>query len=119
MPLHNQQLSDGFNTRYAFSENSTMAIMFDKIISQNDRVEIIKIINGNSSKRIYNPSKRGAEIYCDTQPLLNIRGWRYLTGIGGCNLPEKEAAKIQDEFVDFVLNKLTKKEREDSFEILI
>lgn len=33
---------------------------------------------------------------------LVVRGWGYLTGVGGLNLPEEEAAKIQDEFSDWI-----------------
>lgn len=34
---------------------------------------------------------------CDQQMMIcNVRGWGYLTGTGGLNLPEAEAVKIQD-----------------------
>ncbi len=33
---------------------------------------------------------------------LVVRGWGYLTGVSGLNLPEEEAAKIQDEFSDWI-----------------
>ena len=36
-----------------------------------------------------------------------IRGWGGLTGIGGHNLPAEKAAKIQDDFRDWLISKLS------------
>jgi len=33
----------------------------------------------------------------DDSRILDLRGWGGLTGVGGHNLPEDEAAKIQDQ----------------------
>lgn len=41
--------------------------------------------------------------------IISIRGWGHLTGIGGLNLPQEQAAKIQDEFGLFILNKIKSK----------
>lgn len=41
--------------------------------------------------------------------LILIRGWGYLTGTGGLNLPEKEAAEIQDDLAEYILEKLNNK----------
>lgn len=44
---------------------------------------------------------------CDGHsPLLCLRGWGYLTGTGGLNLPAKEARRIQDEFVQWAADRL-------------
>lgn len=35
-----------------------------------------------------------------------IRGWGHLTGCGALNLPDHEAAKIQDDFGEWIVKKL-------------
>ena len=35
-----------------------------------------------------------------------IRGWGYLTGVGGLHLPEEDAAKVQDDMVLWIKSKL-------------
>ena len=41
-------------------------------------------------------------------PVLDVRGWGYLTGNGCLGLPEDEAAEIQDRFGNQVAELLTK-----------
>lgn len=40
---------------------------------------------------------------------IMIRGWGNLTGIGGYNFDEEKASKIQDDFRDWIIYKLTNK----------
>lgn len=47
------------------------------------------------------------EILLDGKPYIVIRGWWYLTGGGGLNLPAEEAGAIQDEFAQFVISRLS------------
>jgi len=61
----------------------------------------------------------GQTIYCQSKNgdnmCLQVRGWGNLIGGGAENLPHKEAAAIQDEFGEWVveaLNQLTPKEKE-------
>lgn len=42
-------------------------------------------------------------------PFIMIRGWGNLTGIGGYNFDLEKASKIQDDFRDWIIYKLTKK----------
>jgi len=42
-------------------------------------------------------------------PFILIRGWGNLTGIGGYNFDSEKASKIQDDFRDWIIYKLTKK----------
>lgn len=35
-----------------------------------------------------------------------VRGWGHLTGCGGLNLPEELAAKMQDGFINYIIDKL-------------
>ena len=50
------------------------------------------------------------EIYYDGKFQFLVRGWGYLTGYGGLNLPEDLAAKIQNEFIAYILDRLNGKE---------
>jgi hypothetical protein len=45
----------------------------------------------------------------DGLPFILIRGWGNLTGIGGYNFDSEKASKIQDDFRDWIIYKLTKK----------
>lgn len=38
--------------------------------------------------------------------LIRIRGWGYLIRIGGLRLKPEEAAKVQDEFINYIVNKI-------------
>lgn len=38
-----------------------------------------------------------------------VRGWGYLTGCGGLNLPKDLAAKMQDGFIEYILDRLNGK----------
>lgn len=39
-----------------------------------------------------------------------VRGWGYLIGVGGLNLPADKAAKIQDDFGNWIIKTLNKAE---------
>lgn len=50
------------------------------------------------------------EIYYKGKFQFLVRGWGHLTGCGGLNLPGDLAAKMQDGFIAYILNKLNEKE---------
>lgn len=41
--------------------------------------------------------------------LIDIRGWGYLTGTGGLNLPEEEAINIQDTLAEYIVKQLNRR----------
>ena len=45
-------------------------------------------------------------LYINDVPVLLVRGWGYLTGIGGLHLSNEEAIKVQKELLEYVKNKL-------------
>lgn len=115
MPLRLDKYSDS----YAFSQNDTMALTFEadtKYQIENAR-RIVRIINGEENPK---PGEewvvRGVDFFTqDTNYeeeaqgwnyVFCVRGWGHLTGTGAMNLPVKEAERIQDEFVHFILEKL-------------
>ena len=110
LPLH----LDEFDS-YAFSKNGVMALTFVDAhtkwqILENRR--IVAIINGSEEsdgqhEYIHNGY---ADISCDAERIVfSVRGWGYLTGTGGLHLSEKDAARIQDNFIEYILNRLNGK----------
>lgn len=83
-------------------------------ISLEKQQELIDVINGTKQPQFkYKFYRDGIEIYSENpifkgEPILIIRGWGYLTGIGGLYLPQEEAIQIQDEFGDYIVEQLNK-----------
>ena len=74
---------------------------------------IIDIINGECPTDYEAKWTAGddvTEIYYDGKFQFLVRGWGHLTGCGGLNLPKDLAAKMQDGFIAYILNKLNGKE---------
>lgn len=90
---------------------------FDWLINATleQKQQLIDVINGaNSDRKFKNQFYReGIHIYSKASelkevPILRVRGWGYLTGIGGLHLSQEEAIKIQDEFGDYIVEQLNK-----------
>jgi hypothetical protein len=83
-------------------------------VSSEKQQELIDMINGTKQHQFKHKFYReGIEIYSENpifkgEPVLLIRGWGYLTGVGGLHLPQEEAIKIQDEFGDYIVEQLNK-----------
>lgn len=78
------------------------------------RQEVIFSLNALDNEPIeglelsINP-KDPTEIFNKEKSFIRIRGWGNLTGIGGYNFDVDKASKIQDDFRDWIIYKLTKK----------
>ena len=48
------------------------------------------------------------DIWVNNEPVMRIRGWGYLTGLGAhaLGLDSNDAAKIQDEFAEYIVKSL-------------
>ncbi len=70
-------------------------------------------LNNSAEKTIANKiikiSHSPIEILKNGELYITIRGWGNLTGIGGYNLSEEQASKIQDDFRDWIIYKISKK----------
>lgn len=77
---------------------------FDEPLLQNN---IVAIINGKEK-----PKSQRKFIHKDGiieemgKEYILIRGWGNLTGTGGHNLSEEEAANVQDTFAEFIVEQL-------------
>jgi hypothetical protein len=83
-------------------------------VSSEKQQELIDVLNGTKQFQFkYKFYREGIEIHSENpifkgKPILLIRGWGYLTGIGGLHLPQEEAIKIQDDFGDYIVEQLNK-----------
>jgi hypothetical protein len=70
---------------------------------------IVDVINGEkkiSHLWTSDLEYRNGNVLVDNRIVLTVRGWGMLTGVGAYNLPSDEAAKIQDDFGQYITNKL-------------
>lgn len=83
-------------------------------VSPEKQQELIDMLNGTKQHQFkYKFYREGIEIHSENpifkgKPVLLIRGWGYLTGIGGLHLDVNTAAQIQDEFGDYIVEQLNK-----------
>lgn len=77
-------------------------------ISEDKQDLVVDILNGkNDTKLDLSLTYSNGIIYAQEREFIIIRGWGYLTGCGGLNLDQTEAAIIQDQFAIYIINKLT------------
>ena len=98
--------SDG---SFIYSSNDIMSLMPATVKSYPEKMlaRTCEILNGYSKP--FGTADIGCEngeIYVNGSPLLVVRGWGYLTGVGGLNLSAEQASLIQDEFAIWVVRKL-------------
>lgn len=101
--------TSAFDFMYPWHKGEDMIFLGPK-----SKQEFVDILNGESNKEFKAPLKReGCEIWIGTtegwKKLLRIRGWGHLTGCGGLNLDAEVAAKIQDDFGDWIIQTFTEK----------
>ena len=90
---------------------------FDWLINATleQKQQLVDVINGTNSDRKFKNQfyREGIHIYSKAPelkdaPILRIRGWGYLTGVGGHHLDRDVAAQIQDAFGDYIVEQLNK-----------
>lgn len=101
LPLH----IDKYCPIYVYSSNRVMT--FNVNLDNEDKAkEVLSVINGDAENKYENVEYKDGRIFVDCKPLFLIRGWGHLTGCGGLNLPSETAAKIQDDFGNWIVGKL-------------
>lgn len=86
---------------YIFTSNGKMALTIYDDKPNRILGTICSILNGKGGS-IKTVERVDPITFLVNGAELVVRGWGYLTGVGGLNLPEEEAAKIQDEFSDWI-----------------
>lgn len=76
-------------------------------VDSRTRKELIRILNGNSKKRVKHEVKYDKGIVSiKGVNIMLLRGWGHLTGRGALNLSPEEAIEIQDDFGEWIVKKL-------------
>ena len=77
-------------------------------IPQESKQLIIDILNDRTDKYVNREVKydEAGQISIDGINVILLRGWGHLTGCDALNLPGHEAAKIQDDFGEWIVKKL-------------
>lgn len=74
--------------------------------------KLIRVINGEENLKNPKLSFKKDSVYiimCDEEheeEMILIRGWGYLTGVGGLHLSEEEAIEIQNDLADYIVERL-------------
>ena len=97
-------------TTYAWSKNNNMTLMFERSISEKDRILIVDAINGESNLKIENLTFDDCDFFLEGGQIFCVRGWGNLIGQGGLNLSEDKATEIQDGFINHVFKSLAYKD---------
>lgn len=112
MPLHTGKYGD-----HIWSANDVMAMQFEKgfheKFGREKKCDFVDLVNGAYEGIPFDFEsinlRNAVEIYDGIIHIATIRGWGNLIGIGALNLDGETAAKIQDEFANFVIQRLTTK----------
>ena len=99
------------NGCFIWTDNSVMA--FTELFEDNYEFAkyLVDRINGTvEADDNLRPFKAIDDVIEDNsgKEVLLVRGWGHLVGIGALHLPVEEAAKIQDDFLDYCVNQLNK-----------
>lgn len=101
---------------YAFDKDNTIALSDFDVYDDEDLERVAKIvstINGEIESE-FDPDwtidkNDPVQINYKGKHQFLVRGWGHLTGSGNAmNLPEEIAEKIQDAFIEYILNRLNK-----------
>ena len=90
---------------YIFSSNGNKVLTMYDFRKERLTNTICSILNGKGGS-IKTVERLSSIVFSVNGAKIVVRGWGYLTGVGGLNLPEKEAMKIQDEFAEWLSDKL-------------
>lgn len=105
---------------YIWTSEREMVFTFDDSVIEKKVNGVIKmdntfaynftnLLNGKDGEKISGLEvKDGCDLYMDGKYIGCFRGWGHLTGIGGLNLSDEDAAEVQDEFIADCLTKLMK-----------
>lgn len=104
--------SDGCG--YAFSSDNVMALTDDLDSDDKEFDMIVELINGietEDNKKLHNHrwTASTCDIYCDGEYRFCVRGWGHLTSPSCLGLSSEEASAVQDDFIDYILDKLNAK----------
>ena len=122
-PLHFEEfapfmvLTTNNQRAFDFEQEAWETYEKDSHIDDKSIHDIIAKLNVDNSivlENYYNFSYNDGEIWAFStkakkkKHIMLIRGWGYLTGTGGLHLSESDAAKIQDDFGQYIVETLNR-----------
>lgn len=101
---------------WIYDKNNEPVFSFEIPTSEEEDLEfvgmarnIVNILNGKEGEKYAGLSiKDGCDLYQENRLIGSFRGWGHLTG--RLNLSCEEAARVQDEFIEFCLEKIKKED---------
>lgn len=101
-------INDGWG--YIWSANRIMVFTFDYGIKEEIYQQFTDLLNGEGDAEPFKDLhiEDGCELFWHDAYVGSFRGWGHLTGTGGLNLSEEEAAAVQDDFIRECMESLTK-----------
>ena len=121
LKIHNNFSVKVFTSTNSMAFDFPLRMLYPNGYTITDKVKvfILSVLNGEGDisrmgeelKLRYQPDNSTiyVNIEGEEREFIIVRGWGNLTGAGGLNLPEKEAAEIQDAFGNYIVESLTKK----------
>lgn len=102
------------NYGWVYDKDNIPVFSADDLTEDNDKFintltdDIAAVLNGKEPSQNYDrfDVKDGCDIYLGDVCIGYFRGWGHMCG--GLKLSSTDAAKYQDELIEFTLNKLTK-----------
>lgn len=76
-------------------------------VSEEAKHKLVAIVNGSEEKIRKDIDFRyeNGTIYANDLHFIWVRGWRYLTGVGGLHLDEATASQLMDDFGNFIVER--------------
>ena len=93
---------------YGFSSNGTTTFTAFGSVAQKNLVKVVELLNGERTDKFKKDDVivKKDKLFIGGDVIL-VRGWGKLIGVGGLNLPPQEAAKLQDDFIAWVVENIT------------
>ena len=95
---------------YVWSKNRVMVFTFDYGINEDVYEQFTSLLNDEDGVEPFKDFhiEDGCELFWHDAYVGSFRGWGHLTGTGGLNLSEEDAAEVQDAFIADCMKKLCK-----------
>jgi hypothetical protein len=102
LPLHRAKYGS-----WVYDADSNFVFQFENR-NKDLQDKILNTLNGVTDKKAnFEVRHEHGFILIADMPIILIRGWGNLTGVGAHNLSADEAANIQDTFADWIVQQLT------------
>jgi len=110
LPLEDSYIDDGFRSKRITDKKGSFVFEFLKV-GNNTQEEILNVINKDVKliNRELTFTHADGYISVNEMQVIMIRGWGNLTGTGGFNLSNEDAANVQDTLAEYIVSKLNER----------